>query len=256
MKKSTFFKIDSFWPKILPTRMDQRGGPHENYFEYFQIQKWILQAVREEKSRWKKGVICLVSMFPSWVMVLKLSTNVHFCNFVLTPARNLTESIKAIYIYASERSRCVLLENCIVYYAMTQCFGDIWFWSQRVLLNFCWVNIFFDILNGNIWWTMAQTTVNHVIFWKSEMRTFRCIYVNCLGFLLRSAQNWSAQPHFFHYFLSVCSIHFYIWKQSKTFFVWFILLLILVCKAPQFWAKATNSGNPSYFSRKQIPWGY
>ena len=34
-------------------------------FEYFQIQKLILQAVRSEKVDEQNGVICLVSMFPS-----------------------------------------------------------------------------------------------------------------------------------------------------------------------------------------------
>ena len=57
-------------------------------FEYFQIQKWILQTVRLEKVDEKNGVIFLVSMFPSWVMVLKLSKKSIFCNFVLTSARN------------------------------------------------------------------------------------------------------------------------------------------------------------------------
>ena len=34
-------------------------------FEYFQIQKLILQTVRAGKIGEKNGVICLVSMFPS-----------------------------------------------------------------------------------------------------------------------------------------------------------------------------------------------
>ena len=160
-------------------------------FEYFQIQKWILQTVRSEKVDEKNGVICLVSMFPSWVMVLKLSKKVHFLQFCADLSKK-SKSIKAIYIYASERSRYALSENGIVYYAMTYCFGDISVWSRRILLNFCWVSIFFDILIANISWTVAQTTTNHNIFWKSVMRTFRCIYVNCfnrLNFLLRSAQN-------------------------------------------------------------------
>ena len=35
------------------------------------------------------------------------------------------KSAKAVYIYASERSRYALTENGIVHYAMTNCFGDI-----------------------------------------------------------------------------------------------------------------------------------
>ena len=34
-------------------------------FEYFQMQKWMLQAVREQKVGGKNGVIFLVSIFPS-----------------------------------------------------------------------------------------------------------------------------------------------------------------------------------------------
>ena len=149
-------------------------------FEYFQIQKWILQTVRSEKVDEKNGVICLVSMFPSWVMVLKLSKKVHFLQFCADLSKK-SKSIKAIYIYASERSRYALSENGIVYYAMTYCFGDISVWSRRILLNFCWVSIFFDVLIVNISWTVAQTPINHSIFWKSVMRTFRCIYVNCFN---------------------------------------------------------------------------
>ena len=36
-----------------------------------------------------------------------------------------SKSIKTIYIYASESSRCALSENGIVYYAVTYCFEDI-----------------------------------------------------------------------------------------------------------------------------------
>ena len=54
---------------FLQTRMNHMSMN----FEYFQIQKWMLEIVKAEKVDEKNGVICLVSMFPSWVMVLKLS---------------------------------------------------------------------------------------------------------------------------------------------------------------------------------------
>ena len=147
---------------ILETRMDQKGDHMKMNFEYFQIQKWILQGLRKEKVDEKNGVICLVSMFPSWVMVLKLSKKCIFCNFVLTSARNLS-LLKQIYMYASERSRYSLSENGIVYYTVIYCFGDIRVLSQRILLNFCWVSIFFDISIANISWTVIQTFINHII---------------------------------------------------------------------------------------------
>ena len=64
----------------------------------------------------KKWVICQVAMFPSSVMVLKLSKKFIFCNSVVTLARNL-KSVEAIYIYASKISLYALLENgnCLLY---------------------------------------------------------------------------------------------------------------------------------------------
>ena len=58
------------------------------------------------------------------VPFLKLSKKVHFLQFCADLSKK-SKSIKAIYIYASERSRYALSENGIVYYAMTYCFGDI-----------------------------------------------------------------------------------------------------------------------------------
>ena len=130
-----------------------------------------------EKVDEKNGVICLVSVLPSWVMVLKLSKKVHFLQFCADICKK-SKSIKAICIYASEKSGYTLSENGIIYYAMTYCFGDIWVWGWRILLNFCWVSIFFDILITNISWTVPQTRINHIIFRKSVMRTFRCIFVH------------------------------------------------------------------------------
>ena len=63
-------------------------------------------------------------MFPSCVVVLKLSKKVHFLQFCPELSKK-SKSIKAIHIYVSERSRYALSENGIVYYAMIYCFGDI-----------------------------------------------------------------------------------------------------------------------------------
>ena len=138
--------------------------------KYFQIQKWMLQADRAEKVDEKNGVICVVFMFPSWVMILKLLKKVHFFNFVLTSAK-IYNYVKAIYIYASKTSRYALSENVIVYYAMTLCFEDISVWNRRTLLYFSWVSIVFDISIANISWTVAQTPINHIIFWKTVTKT-------------------------------------------------------------------------------------
>ena len=124
-------------------------------------------------------------MFFSWVIVLKLSKKVQFLQFCADLTKK-SKSNKAIYIYAYERSRYALSENGIVYYTMTYYFGGIRVWSWKVLLNFCWVSIFFDILITNISWMVAHISMNHIIFWKSLMITFRCIYMisfNRLSFL-------------------------------------------------------------------------
>ena len=64
----------------------------------------MLQTVRAEKVDDKNGVICLVSMLPSRVMVLKLSKKVYFLRFYADLSKK-SKSIKAIYIYTSEGSR-------------------------------------------------------------------------------------------------------------------------------------------------------
>ena len=152
-------------------------------------------------------------MFPSWVMVHKLSKNVHFLQFCADLSKK-SKSIKAIYIYASKISRYALSENGIVYYALTYCFGDIWVWSQRILINFCRISISFDVLIVNISWTVAQTPINqyvaqtpinHIIFWKSVMRTFRSIFVNLLNRLsfLAEVSTKLQKIHFLHHLRTI-----------------------------------------------------
>ena len=60
----------------------------------------MFQTVRAEKVDEKSGVIGLVSMFPTWVMVCKLSKNVHFLQFCADLSKK-SKSVDAIYIYAS-----------------------------------------------------------------------------------------------------------------------------------------------------------
>ena len=146
--------------------MDQKRDHRKMILYYFQTQKWMLQSLRVGKVDEKNGydpVVWFLNCPKKWI----------FSNFNFKP-------IKAIYQYASERSRSALSGNDIVYYSITYCFKDITVWTQISLLNFCWVSIFFDDLIANISWTVAQTPKKHIIFWKSAMRTFRCIYANCL----------------------------------------------------------------------------
>ena len=104
--------------------MDQMGHHIKTNFDYFQIQKWMLQIVKEEKVDGKNGVICLVSMFPSWIMVCKLSKKVQFLQFCADLSKK-SKSVKAIYIYASESSHYTLSENAMVYRGLSHRSWDI-----------------------------------------------------------------------------------------------------------------------------------
>ena len=88
-----------------------KGRLHENEFWLFSNTKMNVTN-RAEKVDWKNGTICLVSMFPSWVMVLKLSKKVHFfCNFVLTSARNL--SLLGQFTYMLLKVLIILLQKVL-----------------------------------------------------------------------------------------------------------------------------------------------
>ena len=55
----------------LQTRMDQRGTPWKWILTIF---KYKNEYHKQLKNRWKNGVIWLVSFFPSWVMVINVSS--------------------------------------------------------------------------------------------------------------------------------------------------------------------------------------
>ena len=161
----------------------------------------MLQTVRPDKVDEKKWSHLSSFHVPSLSYGPYLSKKVHFLQFC-AEFSNKSKFIKAIYIYASERSHFALSEYSIVSYAMIYCFGDIKVWSQIILLNFCWVGIFFHILIANISWTVAETPINHIIFWMSVMRSFRCIYVNFFNRLrfLAEISTKLQRLHFFGHF--------------------------------------------------------
>ena len=93
--------IGSFCPKLryfTDQNEPKRDGHMKMDFDYFQIQKWTFQTVIAKKVDIKNGVICLVSVFPLWVMVLKLSKKCIFGKFVLTSARSLSLLKQCTYI--------------------------------------------------------------------------------------------------------------------------------------------------------------
>ena len=67
-----------------------------------------------------------------------------------------------------------------------------------LILGF-WQSFFFDILIANISWTVAQFLIRHNIFWKTVIKTFRSIYVNCLNTLrfLAEVSTKLQKMHFF-----------------------------------------------------------
>ena len=68
----------------------------EKNFDYFQIQKWMLQTVRPEKEDEKKWGH-LSSFHVSWVMVLNLSKKVDFLQFCADLSKKL-KPVQPIYI--------------------------------------------------------------------------------------------------------------------------------------------------------------
>ena len=171
-------------------------------------------------------------------MFLKLSKKVHFLRFCAEFSKK-SKFIKAIYIFAFERSCYPSSRNCIVYCALTYCFKGI-----RVLVDkFCETSsesafFFVDISIVNNSWKVAYTPINHIKFWMNVMRTFRSIYVNyfhrlsfftetstklqkCtflynLGTITQEAntENRQVTPFFSSTFstLFACNIHFSVWK--------------------------------------------
>ena len=83
----------------------------------------MLQAVRGEKVDEQNGIICLVSMFPSWVW-LSITEKSVFLQFCTGPSKK-SNSITAIYIYASESSYYSLSENDMVYRGLSHRSWDI-----------------------------------------------------------------------------------------------------------------------------------
>ena len=113
----------------------------------------------------------------------KLSKKCIFCNFVLTSARNLGWLKQFTYMHL--KSLIMHFPKLVLFIMLWLTVSEVWvFEVEEFLRNFSWVRIFFDILIANISWTGAQTPINHSIFWKSLMWTFRFISVNCFNNLV------------------------------------------------------------------------
>ena len=104
----TFLNVHAYWiewDKILISQLsppklgyfgNQNGrkrGSHENELWLFSNTKMNITNSQSSTSRCKKCVICLVSFFPSWVMVLRLPKIIYFFQICV---------IKAIYLPPSD----------------------------------------------------------------------------------------------------------------------------------------------------------
>ena len=153
----------------------------------------MLQTVRAEKVDEKmESFVLFLCVLPE-LKSFSCPKKMYFLQFSADLIEK-SKSIKAFYIlYVSERSGNTLSENSIAYYAIIYFLEDSWVWSRRILLNFCWVSIFFDILIANTSWTVAQTQFNHItLFPKKSNENFQmhiCKLPQHLDSLLRSAQH-------------------------------------------------------------------
>ena len=84
----------------------------------------MLQTVRAEKLDKKIVVIGLISMFPTWVMVCKLSKKVHSLQFCADLSKKF-KSVETIYIYASESTHYTLSENAMISRSLSHLSWDI-----------------------------------------------------------------------------------------------------------------------------------
>ena len=100
-----------------------KGDPMKTNFEFFQIQKWISKTVRAQKVNERNEVICLVSFFPSWVMVLNLLKIVHFLQ-IRAELSKKSKSIKAIYSHSPERPHHALSESSMFHRVLSNSSRD------------------------------------------------------------------------------------------------------------------------------------
>ena len=122
-------------------------------FEYFQIQKWMLQKVRAKKIDEKNGVVCLVSLFPSCVWSLNCLKKCSFCNFALSSAGKL--SLLKQFTYMHLKSLVMHFQKMVMLIMLWLTVLEI---SGFEIEDFCWVSadsasfLIFYLLISCVWW--------------------------------------------------------------------------------------------------------
>ena len=133
---------------------------------------------RASKLDQKMGSFIWFPYFLSKLWALYCPKKCIFCNFVLTSARNISLLKQFTYRYPKDLVTH-FQKMVIVYYAIAYCFRDVRLWIQKILLNFCWISIFFwyfncsDLMNG------GSDPCKPYHFLKECSENFQIEYVNC-----------------------------------------------------------------------------
>ena len=224
----------------------------------------------------KKWVICLASMLylVSWVMILKLSKKVYFLQFCADLGQK-PKSVKAIYIYISEKSLYRPPENVLVYGSLSHRSWGISNYNIKKDADSAEIYQNSSISNTNIFKTLSHSIINNTIFLKRVSRPFRCIrkllYLDsfaevstklkkCNFFenlrIITQEENMETTkttPFFSSTFLtfSTCLYYSFLdWKILNIHFQIHYFGLFWSVKYLNFLPKTSDSDSISYFSRK------
>ena len=187
--------------------------------KYFQIQKWMLQSGRVEKKDEKDRVICIVFMFLSWVMILKLFKKVHFLILCCPQQTNLNTLKQFTYMH---------LKRLVTCFHKMLLFTIPWLNVLKKLVfeieELCYISA--ESASFLIFWLLInQTLINHIIFLKSVTKTFRSIYVNWFNRLwfLAEVSTKLQKMHFFGQFKDHNSGSMETRKKTPFFHLLFLL---------------------------------
>ena len=120
---STFRSFaDQDGPKEIPWKLILTIFKCKNEFlKQLRLKK---QMKKKKKKKKKNGVICLVFISPFWVKVLRLSKNLSFLQFFSNVSKR-SKTVIATFVYGSQSSRFVLLEDGIDYSFHTHKISDL-----------------------------------------------------------------------------------------------------------------------------------
>ena len=140
-------------------------------FESLEMQKWNIATDRAKKVDGKNRVICLVIMFTSWGMVIKMSKMAHFLYFLMMPAKNESWFGQNIYVILfSSLRKCYRLldsEQPLAWYQL---------WKMHIFFIFLLTQQLLYVSTLDISRKKTSKPMNHTIFWKNSKRYFRCTF--------------------------------------------------------------------------------